>query len=351
MAKCIGCGLEVNNGILEVSLKTDGGIVCDPTTKELRVQFPANQQGGSSLLPIGCGLETDATGRIQVSYCDKGGILCGATDDDAQDQCIYVNVQNQGGAACKDLGTVRAVGGTGGTLGTNCTPNGCNGLVRTCDGLWAPPKLPECSGIASETIGAANFADILHPKTSMDGQFPGSHGGVNEWALAASPGTIIAEWCCCVPTGYEASCVRMTGNTFTNGTTPIVLVAPGQVVRFTVWERLIYAPTGSNCGDISKFATTAWVLQNQILFDEFGPGKSSGYSSAFIDSSWVIMDIPGQCLAGQMMVTVQRFPSTNGVRPNNQLSGNFAMKREYLHTLHGAHCSAHDFTDFRAAQP
>lgn len=32
MAKCVGCGLEVNSGILEVKLKPGGGIACDPNT-------------------------------------------------------------------------------------------------------------------------------------------------------------------------------------------------------------------------------------------------------------------------------------------------------------------------------
>lgn len=368
MATCVGCGLTTDpvTGVLMVHLDPDGCILCDDTDG-LRVNVcpgggiicsptdgsdPDCPTGGlkidPSALPInaGCGIDYSG-GVLSVDICDgpASGLACGDAEGDTT--CLFAFVQNQGAAACIPLGTAEDR--------NNCQPNGCNGMVRTCDGLWAPSKLSYCSGIVSETTGSASMAPLLFPKTSMDADFPPSHQGPNEWIIGGSANSVIFEWCCC-----NDSCNIIHGNTFTNGYTPIVIVAPGQVHRFTVWERLGYLEPGNECGDVvfspappGSNMQQGWVLQNQILFDEFGAGKSSGYAAAFIDSSWIIDD-PGLCVAGQMCITYQRFgpgPVGPGGRPNDALSGNFGIKREYLHTLTGAHCHNNETQEMRAVQP
>src|SRR5437879_2228638 len=101
MAVCVGCGLEVNNGLLEVNVcgtpvipnTTTGGIQCDTGTENGCLKVVLNDSHA------GCGLKA-ALGQLHVDPCDKGGILCGATDDDAEDNCIYVNVVGQGSGVC-----------------------------------------------------------------------------------------------------------------------------------------------------------------------------------------------------------------------------------------------------------
>src|SRR5690349_18407270 len=101
MAVCIGCGLEVNNGILEVNIcgtpavpnTTTGGLQCDTGTENGCLKVVLNDSHA------GCGLNA-VGGALVVDPCDKGGILCGDTADDAEDSCIYVNVVGQGNGAC-----------------------------------------------------------------------------------------------------------------------------------------------------------------------------------------------------------------------------------------------------------
>lgn len=354
MATCVGCGLTTDptTGVLMAHVDPDGCIDCDDTDglsvkvcptggiQCLPTGDPSCPAGGLALdpanLPItpGCGIDY-AGGTISVDPCTNGGILCGPIADDP-DQCIAVNVGNQGAGPCIDLGQVLS--------DTNCQHNGCNGLARTCDGsLWAPPKKAGYSGISSQQTVTATMAPLLHSKLSMDADFPPTHQGANEWIMAASPADTIMCYCY-----FNTSCNRVHGNTFTNGYTPIVIVAPGQVHRFSVWERL---DQEGQCP--CSFAGQAWVLQNQILFDEFGPGKSSGYAAAFIDSSWIITD-PNLSGCGQMCITYQRFgpgPVGPGGRPNDVLSGGFGLKREYLHTVNGIDCFAHDLLCTRGNEP
>lgn len=123
MAKCVGCGLEVNNGILEVATCANGGLTCEPAgdpdcpdgglsvllcptggiqkataanpgpngcTDGLYVQFPTtghdpifppNPDGTQKPAALGNCLNTDATGRITVQLDTTpaacNGIECG----------------------------------------------------------------------------------------------------------------------------------------------------------------------------------------------------------------------------------------------------------------------------------
>lgn len=308
MAKCVGCGLAVNNGILEVKACTDGGIKCatagspapNGCTDGLYVSFPPNVPGTASTI-YGCGLKSDGTGRLAVDVCDKGGILCGATDDDAEDNCLFVNIQGQGTTACVALAAAQDKTCTG------VSPN-CNGLVRTCDGLWSPPKMGAATGKCSQNQQVpfpftGTMTGYMTPLGSTKPDLPALY---QNDAVFSDGNNIhdIQFW-----TVQQDPCLDMYGMTFSQFSFPGFFVHPDEVWRVSLWERLgVVATVGTT------LAGTPWALQDQVILDGRGNTRDVFTKPSSINDISSICVGPGnQFVRGEEMVTINRVIGTGPV--------------------------------------
>lgn len=269
MSVCIGCGLEVNQGILEVNVCGDpvvpnttvGGLQCDENTEGGCLKVVLNDSHA------GCGLSA-ASGALFVDPCLNGGILCGDTADDPEDQCIYVNVQGQGNALCVPLETTAMVTATNCGFGGNTGSPNCNGLVRTCDGLWAPPKLRSINfSCGQDSRGPGTIADIRRPLgaqvNDVDASLDpfASHDGDFVFGTANGRGIIVNAFNADPCNPMDA----MSWTAFNVGYT----VNAGELWRWALWERIctnVFPPADNiTRNDPLNSATgcngTTWKLQ------------------------------------------------------------------------------------------
>lgn len=345
MAKCVGCGLEVNNGILEVNVcgtpvipnTTTGGIQCDTATEGGCLKVVLNDSHA------GCGLKA-ASGALLVNNCAKGGILCGPTADDAS-QCEYVNVQGQGAAACvalanADEGASGADAGpktspqvgatdhswTGPATGSaNLSPN-CNGLVRTCDGLWAPPKIPSINFNCGQINAGPGFVggpitmqSIAQPVGAQSAGLPAQ--AQNDQAVSNGPGQVI------IANAFTGDpCLPIDAMSWTAFSLTFRIKA-GERWRFSLWERIT-----ANRPDLvtPNPPATGWALQSEQFIDNVG--GAARYASVNINdnSTW---DFPAGATNNWRMEAMITFNREVGAGPlDNEL---VEMDFQYRNLGHG----------------
>lgn len=359
MAICVGCGLEVNAGLLEVNVcgdpvipnTTTGGLQCDPNTEGGCLKVVLNDSHA------GCGLNANG-GALEVDPCLNGGILCGATDDDPEDNCIYVNVQGQGGGPCVtyDAGTHRPNGDCGvvdsnavGVVAANfpngidnsgCPSPNCNGLVRTCEGLWSPPALASinfsCGQLSTSGGTIADVRDLIRGEGANVSSPPGDGFPVasNDFVFRspgnAGIGSIIVnafEYDGCNPID------AMSWTAFNL----VMTINGGEVWRFLLHERI--------CLDVNIDVPCGggWALQ-AAQYADFR-GQPTGVASIQINdnSTWRF----GQVGSARMeaMISFQRVvggPTANATNP--LIYSNFQyrnMGHAYHHSI-DQNCGAID---------
>lgn len=354
MAVCVGCGLEVNNGILEVNVcgtpvvpnTTTGGLQCDTGTENGCLKVVLNDSHA------GCGLNANG-GALEVDPCLNGGILCGATDDDAEDNCIFVNVLGQGSAACvaynggdidhpqtcdvTDSNAGVAVALPQGNLASACPSPNCNGLVRTCEGLWSPPALASINFFCGQLFrNGGTIADVR-----------GAIGG--EGANVSSPpdGFPVASNDFVYRTDGNAGIGSIIFNGFTDlGCNPIdamswtafnlvMTVNGGEVWRFLLHER-ICSPNAPCSG--------GWALQ-AAQYADFR-GQPTGVASIQINDNSTWRFGKNSDARMEAMISFQRVvggPTGNATNP--LVYSNFQyrnMGHAYHHRVTRQDCGARD---------
>lgn len=278
MAVCVGCGLEVNNGLLEVNVCgtpvtpniTTGGLQCDTTTESGCLKVVLNDTHA------GCGLNA-VQGQLVVDPCLNGGILCGDTADDPEDNCIYVNVQGQGNAACVVLATITG-GGTHtcpacGDDPTDTTPfqsaprsPNCNGMIRTCDGLWAPPAQGSFNFSCGQiSRGPGTIQNVLQPIGAQAGDMAANldtfanHNTDSLYGTAANQIIVVNAF-------ENDGCNPINAMSWTAFNIGYV-VNGGELWRWALWERLCGTMFGAPdpCANCTPLTTTCtgcgWKLQ------------------------------------------------------------------------------------------
>lgn len=335
MAVCVGCGLEINNGVLEVNVCGDpvipnittGGLQCDPNTEDGCLKVVLNDTHA------GCGLNA-SQGQLVVDPCLNGGILCGDTADDPEDNCIYVNVQGQGNAACTPLATAQ----------TACPSPNCNGLVRTCDGLWAPPK----------TFGTYSFSldqDAIPPGpfnaylVDPPGNIPDLPGSLGDGFAGPGGDFIVTN----LP-NYEIlmhsvdmadprMCgMEVYGNTFSTFSMSFTVNA-GELWRFLLWERLAFVTQAQMAGPTTVAASPllgqGWTLQASFYVD-----RRVGAGGPFLETIQMndVSSIGKGTVRCEYMITAQRLQPGGATvgNINNQVVG--VGTRQYRLTMNSAHC-------------
>lgn len=335
MAVCVGCGLEVNNGVLEVNVcgtpivpnTTTGGLQCDPGTENGCLKVVLNDSHA------GCGLNA-VGGALVVDPCLNGGILCGDTADDPEDNCIYVNVQGQGNAICRDLANITG-GGTHDCVGcvgdvndtkpfqsAGRSPN-CNGLERTCDGLFAPPAQGSfnfsCGQLAR---GPGTIANIRQPigaqATDMAANLDAFANHNTDFLYGLSGNEIIVinafENDGCNPVN------AMSWTAFNIGYT----VNAGELWRWALWERICGCnifPAADPCEEtnplVGNCTGCSWKLQALQYIDRRAEGTAAFETIQINDNStWGF----AKCHKGRMeaMISFNRLqggPTENATNP------------------------------------
>lgn len=364
MAVCIGCGLEVNNGILEVNVcgtptspnTTTGGLQCDTTTEDGCLKVVLNDTH------TGCGLNA-VGGALEVDACLNGGILCGATDDDAEDNCVYVNVHGQGSGACVafdgtqtkfpgvcvitpgyfgadgagvETGGPFTSAGNPGFFGACESPN-CNGLIRTCDGLWAPPSLPSinfsCGQIAE--FARVPMTNLLFPLTDQAGLLAGSSDGFppygNDMAVGLSTSQIII-----VNAFKYDPCAPINAMSWTAFSINFELPG-GELWRFGLHER-ICSDSGSNGGtdSFNNHCTNGWSLQSVQYIDTRGTATNvTNIGSVQINdnSTW---GFPKFTTAGDNGARMEAFISAQRLVGTTALSSHFSIAYDFQYRNMGS---------------
>lgn len=352
MAVCVGCGLEVNNGLLEVNVcgtpvtpnTTTGGLQCDTTTENGCLKVVLNDSHA------GCGLNA-ASGALEVDPCLNGGILCGATDDDPEDNCIYVNVQGQYATVCKSLGTgVAGSGvrepaifpgtpgnGTGGTTaclspnpGSAASSPCCNGLVRTCDGLWAPPSLPSvnfsCGQI--QNFGGpinASYTQALGPQAGLLGAIPDGFAPLSsDLAYGISGNEVI------IGNAFVGDdCNPIDAMSFTAFNMAFQVNA-GELWRFSLHERICFT---AGVATPPTTCTGPWITQAFSYIDRRNEGTSAFETVQINDNStWRFEKGLGYRM--EAMITINRLVGGPTANANNPVTfANF----QYRNMGHGYH--------------
>lgn len=349
MAVCIGCGVELINGSLVINLcgdpvlpnTTTGGLQCDPSSEFGCLKVVLNDSHA------GCGLNASG-GALNVDTCLNGGILCGATDDDPEDECIYINVQGQGAAACRALNTVDT-SLTGPSQ--NPSPN-CNGLVRTCDGLWAPPKIRSINFSCGQLgRGPGTLPNIIQNIGAQAADLPGPpfiDGFIspqNDAAYGPAGGQVIIvnafEYDPCNPID------AMSWTAFNVG----YVVNPGELWRWALWERVcgdglppantVADPLTTSCNGVD------WALQAIQYIDRRNEGTAAFETIQINDNStWRFGRgaAPGDGARMEAMITLNRL---QGVGPidNTLFYANF----QYRNMGHGYHTQTEQNCSFRDA--
>lgn len=360
MAVCIGCGLEVNNGILEVNVcgdpivpnVTTGGLQCDPDTEDGCLKVVLNDSHA------GCGLNA-VQGQLVVDPCLNGGILCGETADDPEDQCIYVNVQGQGNGACVALATVRGgdpcVGDepdstTGDAFRSAAPSPNCNGLVRTCDGLWAPPALQSINFSCGQIFQGGTFpiGNVRQPLGAQAADMGASNDGFpahsTDFAYGPAPNSVI------IVNAFEHSSCNpidaMSWTAFNIGMT----VNGGELWRWALHERICgngvaAADPRFRADPINQTCNGAgWITQAVQYLDRRTEGTAAFETVQINDNStWRF----GKCDDFRMeaIITFQRLqggPTENAT--NGAIFGNF----QYRNMGHGYHHQVTQNCQFRS---
>lgn len=304
MAVCVGCGLEVNNGILEVNVCGDpivpnittGGLQCDPATEDGCLKVVLNDSHA------GCGL-TASQGQLAADPCVSGGILCGDITGPADTQCIYVNVQGQENGPCITI-TGSNTGGPGNCVITECSaqndnciglsntantgfvptcpsPN-CNGLVRTCDGLWAPPALPSINFPCGQRAATGNSIDsLLYPlgpqSTRVSAPADGFPFASNDlaWGFPNASSIIFVN-------AFDPgdNCVPIDAMSWTAFTSTFT-VEGGEVWRVLLHERICISATS-----LTAPCTGGWALQSAGYIDNRGQDTRVASIQINDNSTW-----------------------------------------------------------------
>lgn len=318
MAICVSCGLEVVDGILQVNV-CDSPVV-ENVTASGGLRCNTDKEGGClevvlNSSHVGCGLKA-VGGAVVFDPCLNGGLLCGDTADDPEDGCVYVNVQGQGNAACTPLADAQ----------TACPSPNCNGLVRTCEGLWAPPKLTGEVAQSGAAESAANLGGLIRPldqpqfvtpSSATDGVLAGANGDIMFW-----------EW-------TNIGCGVMGAAIHTNINIPAFFVKPGERWRFRLWERLAAGPT-----PIGPLATP-WAFQSEYYLDNTAGNQPIALNAQLFDVSQNNFETPqGQGARGEVMITVNRLAGTGPI--DNDFVPGSILVREYRAFAHSVHCSGND---------
>lgn len=349
MAVCVGCGLEVNNGILEVNVcgdpvipnTTTGGLQCDPNTENGCLKVVLNDTHA------GCGLNA-VGGALVVDPCQQGGIICGDTADDPEDNCIYINVQGQGNGACVPLADVRGgdpcVGDepdstTGNAFRSAAPSPNCNGLVRTCDGLWAPPALQSinfsCGQIFVENTSIANMRFPSGPQAAD--MSPIGDGftspGAGDFLYGSAGNEII------IVNAFEhSSCNPIDAMSWTLFNAAME-VGPGELWRFILHERICGNGVGAadprfRADPINQTCSGAgWVRQAVEYLDRRNETTAAFMAVTINDNStWRF----GKCDDFRMeaMISFQRLQDGPTANANNHL---IAADFQYRNMGHGYH--------------
>lgn len=368
MAVCIGCGLEVNNGILEVNVCGDpvipnittGGLQCDPNTEDGCLKVVLNDTHA------GCGLNA-VQGQLVVDPCDKGGILCGATDDDAEDNCIYVDLVGQHAGKCIQInpavnGVCTPPGVASGSF-TNSDGNGnevvasyglvqnpdlygaqpadcdfnCNGLMRTCDGLWAPPPIASinfsCGQIAE--FARVPITNLLFPIGDQAGLVAGSSDGFpgysNDMVFGTSAGQqmIINSFC-------MDECVPIDAMSWTAFTINFELPG-GELWRFGLHERICNNAGAVGNDALNQHCAGGWALQSVQYIDTRGNATNVinvGSVQINDNSTWRFgREGTADCWRMEAMITAQRLVGTTALNSHFSVAADF----QYRNMGHGFH--------------
>lgn len=349
MAVCVGCGLEVNNGILEVNVcgtpvlpnTTTGGLQCDPDTEDGCLKVVLNDSHA------GCGLNASG-GALSVDACLNGGIICGDTADDAEDNCIYVNVQGQGNGACVPLSTANGSGaGCGPAIQSGpypysaCPSTNCNGLVRTCDGMWAPPSIQSinmsCGQIFVENTSIANMRQGLGNQAADmppigDGFVAPS---VGDFLYGSAPGQIII-----VNAFQHNSCNNIDAMSFTVFNAAME-VGAGELWRFILYERICEPPTPLT----TTCTGTGWVRQAVEYMDRRNEGTAAFMAVTINDqSTWRFG--ANEDARMEAMISFQRLQGGPTVNATNHL---IAADFQYRNMGHGYHHAVDQNCEKRSA--
>lgn len=340
MAICVGCGLEVNSGLLEVNVcgdpvipnTTTGGLQCDPATEGGCLKVVLNDSHA------GCGLNA-VNGALEFDPCLNGGILCGATDDDPEDNCAYVNVVGQGGGPCvvfdavtKHPGACAAVQQPGPLPSSACPSPNCNGLVRTCDGLWAPPALQSinfsCGQIFVENTPISNMRFPLGAQGAdmppIGDGFPAP--GTNDFLYGATANEIIL-----VNAFQHDQCNPIDAMSFTIFNAAMEVNA-GELWRFILYERICQL----NVGDTPLTTTctgNGWVRQAVEYLDRRNEGTAAFMAVTINDNStWRF----GKTGGGRMeaMISFQRLQGGPTANATNHLIAADFQYRNMGHAYH-----------------
>lgn len=351
MAVCVGCGLEVVNGVLQVNVcgaagvgTTTGGLACDPATEAGCLKVVLNDSHA------GCGLNATAGGQLEFDPCLNGGILCGATDDDPEDNCAYVNVAGQGGGPCVDINTVR---GTpivpplcgdqpfGPPTTTVQSPN-CNGLVRTCDGLWSPPSLPTLNfscGQLSNYGGTIN-GNYSQPLGDQAGLVAGSADGFPPHATDVAYG-LAGNRVIIINAFDNDDCVPIDAMSFTIFNIAFEIRA-GELWRFALHERICLEPTPADV--ITTGCSNGWSLQALEYVDARNETVNTFVTVGINDNStWRF----GKCDAGRMeaMITFNRLVGGPTANADNRV---IYTDFQYRNMGHGYHHQLPQFCGFKS---
>lgn len=322
MSLCLGCGLTVDatTGMLSTQLCPNGGISCatitnpapDGCTSGLYVQFPANPTG-TKPTNLGCGLNSDADGKLFVDTCTNSGLACGDTNDDTS--CLYANVQGQGAGAAVAIGTAQ----------TSDSPN-CNGLVRTDSGLWSPPK-------NSWTIGLGNNQDAFTAGSNI-GNYVWNGGSVEDVDANVGDGfagplssdsyfsslpanNIFYHVVESDPCKYLSGSSHSTFNIsyLTQGRTGPGAGQVGDLWRWLLWERV-----GFVANTTTTLVGTGWALQASFYNDRRTQDGNAIVSVQMNDVS--SFAIPPNGIAGkpflrlEYMITVNRIAGSGTINDN-----------------------------------
>lgn len=370
MAVCVGCGLEVNNGILEVNVcgtpvipnTTTGGLQCDTGTENGCLKVVLNDSHA------GCGLNA-VGGALEFDPCLNGGILCGATDDDPEDNCAYVNVVGQGAGPC--LTYVAAVPGTtlarvGGSCvinecdhdGTNCVPliqnvegsgiasacpsPNCNGLVRTCDGLWAPPSLGSINFSCGQmfTQAPTPISNLLWPLNEQSGNLVGSSDGYpgynTDMAYGIDAGNQII-----VNSFVNDDCNPIDAMSWTAFDMNME-VPGGELWRFGLHERICTDAGAVGGNALTGHCTGGWALQSSQYIDTraFPANQVLIMSLQIQDNSTWRFGAGKLAAAGferwrmEAIITGQRLEGTSSLATNHRVFWSDFQYRNMGHAFH-----------------
>lgn len=267
---------------------------------------------------VSCGLTVGADGVLAVDVCTNAAIGCGDWANDADGDCLYVLVAGQGTGPCIGLASAQ-----------NECPSGrdCNGVVVSCEGLWAPPKshlgfwLPDIQtdGASLNTfIVPINTADLPFDYTSDQGMRHGPLGQQND--------VLFGEIC-------NNGCNTARGLIVNKARVPSFQVNPGEHWRFTLWERLAIVPALNN----GPLTGTPWQLQDQRHVDASNATASYFTDVTLFDESSLSLAV-GECGRGETLVTVNLIEGGPVIPGGNPTIPDFFFKHSYRANIYSAHC-------------